>query len=96
MIDYLQKYIGEEIVYNGSHCQLIEVLNEGPSPSLVLMCVDKQTTIQTDQHGGAHRRVHETYTISCISELHNDLHPIIKQLLPEEHHDELRDYLLNL
>lgn len=94
MIDYLQRFIGEEIVYNGSHCQLIEVLNEGPS--LVLMCVDKQTTIQTDQHGGAHRRVHETYTIACISELHNDLHPVIKQLLPEDQHDEFRDYLLNL
>ncbi len=94
MLDYLQKFIGEEIVYNGSHCQLIEVLHEGPS--LVLMCVDKQTTIQTDQHGGAHRRVQETYTISCISELHNELHPVIKQVLPEDRHDEFLAYLLNL
>ena len=94
MLDHLQKFIGEEVVYDGNRCELVEVLHEGPS--LVLMCVESHTTIQTDQHGGAHRRVHGTYTIACISELHNDLHPIIKQLLPEDKHDELKDYLLNL
>jgi hypothetical protein len=94
MLDHLQQYIGCEITYKGKRCQLIEVLEDGPA--LVLMCLDKHTTIQSDQHGGAHRRVHETHTVPCLSEIHEDLHPVAKAVLPEEIHDDLLAYLLSV
>lgn len=94
MLKHLHQYIGCETAFNGTRCQLIEVLEDGPA--LVLMCLDEhKTTIQSDQHGGAHRRVHETHTVPCLSEVHEDLHPVVKAILPDDIHDELLAFLLN-
>ncbi|MDH5570233.1 MAG: hypothetical protein OEY89_00625 [Gammaproteobacteria bacterium] len=94
MLYHLHQYIGLEIDYNGTQCQLIEILEDGPA--LVFMCMGQGTTIQTDQHGGAHRRVHETYTIPCISEIRDELHPVVKQILPDDIHTELLEFLLEI
>ncbi len=94
MLKHLQNYIGEEITYNGTRCQLIEVLEDGPA--LVLMCVEHHTTIQSDQHGGAHRRVQETFTVTCLSEASKELHPVVKEFLPDHVHDDFLDYLVKL
>ena len=93
MLYHLHQYIGLEIEYNESQCQLIEVLEDGPA--LVFLCKGRTTTIQTDQHGGAHRRVHETYTVPCMSEIHEDLHPVVKQILPDEIHADLLDFIIS-
>jgi len=93
MLDHLQQYIGCKITYKGKRCQLIEVLEDGPA--LVFMCLEKETTIQSDQHGGAHRRIHETHTVPCLSEIHDDLHPVVKEVLPIEIHADLLSFLLN-
>ncbi|MCW9014444.1 MAG: hypothetical protein OQL06_11725 [Gammaproteobacteria bacterium] len=93
MLDHLQKYIGNEIVYKNTRCQLIEVLEDGPA--LVFICLEHKTSIQSDQHGGAHRRVHETYTVPCLSEVHEDLHPVVKEILPDEIHVEFLEFLIS-
>ena len=92
MLNHLHQLIGIEITVNGSQCQLIEVLEDGPA--LVFMCMDHSKTIQSDQHGGAHRRVQKTYTIPCLSEIHNDLHPVTKEILPIEIHAEFLEFLI--
>ncbi len=94
MLDHVQQYIGREITYKGSRCQLIEILEDGPA--LVFMCLEHTTTIQSDQHGGAHRRVHETHTVPCLSEIHEDLHPVVKEVLPVEIHARLLSFLLSV
>ena len=93
MLKQLQRYIGNEITYNGKRCQLIEILES--ESSLVFSCVNEITNIQGDQHGNAHRKVHTTYTVACLSETHKDLHPTVKELLPDDIHFELLDFLLN-
>ena len=93
MLDHLHQYIGNEIVYKNNRCQLIEVLEDGPA--LVFICLERKTSIQSDQHGGAHRRVHETYTVPCMSEIHDDLHPVVKEILPDEIHTEFLEFLIS-
>ncbi|MDH5767171.1 MAG: hypothetical protein OEZ38_14245 [Gammaproteobacteria bacterium] len=93
MLHHLQQIIGTELTVNGSQCQLIEILEDGPA--MVFMCMDHSKTIQSDQHGGAHRRVQKTYTVPCLSEIHNELHPITRQLLPDEIHAEFLAFLLD-
>ena len=93
MLDHLQQYIGCETTYKGKRCQLIEILEDGPA--LVLVCLEHYTTIQSDQHGGAHRRVHETHTVPCLSDIHEDLHPVVKEVLPDHIHADLLSFLLS-
>lgn len=92
MLEHLQQYIGCEITYKGKRCQLVEILDDGPS--LVLMCLQPGTAIQSNQHGGANRRVNETHTVPCLSEIHDDLHPVLKAILPEDAHADLLKSLL--
>ena len=91
MIRQLHQYIGCEITYEGTRCQLIEILEDGPS--LVFLNMEHSTTIQSDQHGSAHRKVQKTYTIPFLSDIHDDLHPVAKEVLPDEIHAELLAFL---
>ena len=93
MINQLHQFIGNEITYMGNRCQLIEILQD--QPAFVLMCMEQHMSIQGDMHGNAHRMVNKTYTISCLSETHNDLHPVAKEILPDHMHDQLLEFLLN-
>lgn len=57
----LRSMIGRRVRYRGRNCQIIEVLEDGPS--LVLQDYAEHKIIQTDQHGEAHRRVAPTFTV---------------------------------
>ncbi|MDH5473430.1 MAG: hypothetical protein OEY61_11290 [Gammaproteobacteria bacterium] len=94
MLHHLHQLIGIEVSVNDSRCQLIEVLEEGPA--LVFMCIDHSTAIQSDQHGGAHRRVQKTYTIPCLNESQEDLHPVAKQILPADIHVDFLEFLIRV
>jgi hypothetical protein len=92
MLNQLHQYVGDKVIYNGKHCQLIEILED--KPALVFMCLEQSMSIQGDQHGNAHRRVNETFTIPCLSETHHDLHPVVKHFLPDHIHDPLLEFLV--
>ena len=90
MLRELYQHIGESITFEGVSCQLIEILEDGPH--LVFQCPDKQAIIQTNQHGDATRRTPTTYTIPLLSSIGDDLHPVVKELLPEDQHEKYRIY----
>ncbi|MCW8901100.1 MAG: hypothetical protein OQK75_11705 [Gammaproteobacteria bacterium] len=62
-LEQLRGMIGIELYYNNKACQVIEVLEDGPS--LVLQYFENN--IQKNQHGDAHRRVPETFCIPVLS-----------------------------
>jgi len=51
-----------------------------------------KATIQTNQHGDANRRTPENYTVPLLSQVHNDLHPAARELIPAERHQAFIDY----
>jgi hypothetical protein len=62
-LEQLRGMIGIELRYNNKACQVVEVLEDGPS--LVLQYFEND--IQNNQHGNAHRRVPETFCIPVLS-----------------------------
>lgn len=70
-VNRLTVLIGREVHYNGKTCLIVEILEE--EPALVLQYHD--TTIQTDQHGEAHRRVPNTLTIPVFENDGGNWHP---------------------
>ena len=64
--------IGIQVYYNNKACQVIEVLEDGPS--LVLQEVHAEASpIQTNQYGNAHRRTPETFCIPVLSTTKTEL-----------------------
>ncbi|MDH5545320.1 MAG: hypothetical protein OEZ43_06985 [Gammaproteobacteria bacterium] len=63
--DQLRNMIGLLVRYEGVHCKVVEVVDEGPA--IVLEDLEFHLSIQADQHGEAHRRVPQTYTIEVFS-----------------------------
>ncbi len=63
-LDQLRGMIGLRVLHMDCECQVVEVLEDGPS--LVLMDMEAHSTIQPDQHGEAHRRVPVTYTVPVL------------------------------
>ena len=59
----LRGMIGVQLYYNNKACQVIEVLEDGPS--IVLQFFEDD--IQKNQHGDAHRRVPEIICIPVLS-----------------------------
>lgn len=78
LLDTLHAFLGREVVFDGVHCQVIDVLSDGPS--LVLSRLGTAGIIQTDQYGDARRRVPETYTVPLRSRIEDDLHPVVRAL----------------
>jgi len=64
-LEQLRGMIGINLYHNQRPCQVIEVLEDGPS--LVIQFFEND--IQENQHGEAHRKVPET---QCIPVLSND------------------------
>lgn len=64
-LEQLRGMIGIKLYHNNRACQVIEVLEDGPS--IVIQYFDND--IQENQHGEAHRKVPETL---CIPVLSND------------------------
>lgn len=72
-LEQLRGMIGLHVVHNGIPCQIIEVLEDGPS--IVLQSQHQDRPVQTNQHGEANRRVHETFTIPVLSRDKSEIHP---------------------
>ncbi len=72
-LDQLRGMIGLHLVHQGTSCQVIEVLEDGPS--LVLQSIHESPTIQPNQHGEAQRRTPVTYTVPVLNNERNELHP---------------------
>ncbi len=62
-IDKIRDLIGRHVVYKGTEYVIVEVLDQ--APALVLEARD--TVIQADQHGEAHRRVPNTETVPVLN-----------------------------
>lgn len=77
-VDRLRNLIGHEVIFAGIPCQIIEILEDGPS--LILQHHHQLTTIQADQHGEAHRKVPTTITIPVFDPhgvaFHADFHSL--------------------
>ena len=61
--EQLRGMIGIELYHNNRACQVIEVLEDGPS--LVIQYFEND--IQENQHGEAHRKVPKTLCIPVLS-----------------------------
>ncbi len=72
-LEQLRGMIGLHLIHQGISCQVIEVLDDGPS--LVLQSVHESPTIQPDQHGEAQRRTPVTYTVPVLNHDRTELHP---------------------
>ncbi|MDX1824039.1 MAG: hypothetical protein R3354_04940 [Thiohalomonadales bacterium] len=72
-LDQLRSMIGLRLIHQGITCQVIEVLEDGPS--LVLQSIHETPTIQPNQHGEAQRRTPVTYTVPVLTRDRSELHP---------------------
>jgi len=74
LLHEMQKLIGRHIRYEGCHCEIIEILAEGPA-----VVLHKYTTseIQPNLFGEAQRRAPGTYTLPLYSRETHDIHPVI-------------------
>ncbi|WP_019571304.1 hypothetical protein [Thioalkalivibrio sp. ALMg3] len=95
MIDLLAPLIGIQGEVDGCMVELVEVLDEGPRglPGVALMTMGPERSIQANQYGNPLCRHSETRTLSLLSEVERDLHPVLRQLLPESVVAELRGLL---
>jgi hypothetical protein len=84
----LHGLIGLEFEYQGAYCEVIEILSDGPA--LVLACRTGGERIQADQFGEPRRRAPTTYTIPLLSEVEDDLHPVVRALVDAERETRLR------
>ncbi len=65
-LEKLRSLIGVKVEHDGVTCEIIEVLEDGPT--LILQDCELHPVIQADQHGEAHRRVPTTRTLSVLSQ----------------------------
>jgi hypothetical protein len=77
-LDQLRGMIGLKVRHHGMRCQIIEVLEDGPS--LVLQNCEAISTIQANQFGDANRRVPQTQTIPVLTPDHTELHALFLAL----------------
>jgi hypothetical protein len=64
-LELLRTCIGRELEFDGQHCRIIELLEDGPA--LVLACDTSKAVIQANQYGDATRRVDQTRTVPVFS-----------------------------
>ncbi|MBL1432530.1 MAG: hypothetical protein COC09_09055 [Gammaproteobacteria bacterium] len=67
-IGKIRGLIGRHVIYKESEYIVIEVLDEAPA----LVLETRDTVIQADQHGEAHRRVPNTETIPVLNSTGNE------------------------
>ena len=64
--EQIRGMIGLQVKYHDTFCRVVEILDDGPA--IILEDMESQrNSIQADQHGEAHRRVPQTYTITVLS-----------------------------
>lgn len=83
----MQKLIGRQIHFEGCHCEIIEVLAEGPA---VVLLKYQASEIQANLFGEAQRRAPGTYTLPLCSRETHDIHPVILAALEPHEADVLR------
>ena len=87
LLDILHELIGARGQYHAGEYELIEVLEHGPS--LVLRDCSAAHEIQSDMHGEARRLVTKTHTVPLFSEVHDELHPVLKEFFGDELSEKL-------
>ncbi len=84
----LEALIGRRVAYQGIDYRIIEILREGPA--VVVSPLLGAGVIQSDQFGGAKRRVPQTHTLPLFSEVEDDVHPVLRDMLDAEDVERLR------
>jgi hypothetical protein len=74
----MRGFIGKQVEYAHSSCEIIEVLED--IPALVLQSLEPHNHIQINGMGQAHRRTPKTYTIPIYDVEQNELAPEFKSL----------------
>lgn len=87
LVDALQELIGRHCRHEQCHCEIIEILEEGPS---IVLYKHSRGEIQCNWFGEAQRRAPKTYTVPLISRLDNDLHPVVRAVTDEAEQTRLR------
>ena len=75
-LNQLRGMIGIKLNYNNKACQVVEVLEDGPS--LVLQYFENN--IQNNLHGNAHRLVPETFCVPILSRDKTELSEVFLSL----------------
>lgn len=78
VLEVLRASIGRQTAIKGRHCQLVEILEDGPE--VVLQCIEKRSVIQPDQYGEAHRRVPEIITVPVFDADGDSVNPFLIEL----------------
>jgi hypothetical protein len=87
----LAPLIGIRGQYGGRVLELVEVLAEGPR--VALLDTSSAPRIQTNQYGDPLTRQQRVMTLPVVSEVENDVHPVLLALLPEAILSELRQLI---
>jgi len=74
----LNGLIGQQLLYQGIPCRVIEILDDGPA--LVLQDGEEHKVIQADQHGEARRRVPQVFTVAVLNSRRDGLNPLLPGL----------------
>lgn len=90
LLGELQKLIGRQVRYEGCHCEVIEVLAEGPA---IVLYKHSPSEIQANWFGEAQRRAPGTYTLPLVSRATHDLHPVVLALLKDDEARYIRERL---
>ncbi len=83
--EQIRDMIGLQVKYHNVYCRVVEILDDGPT--IILEDLEAHISIQADQHGEAHRRVPQTYTVSVLSPDKLEFSPAFLSLEPLETHD---------
>lgn len=78
--EQMRSMIGLRVKYHEVYCQVIEIIEDGPS--IVLEDLEMHISIQADQHGEAHRKVPKNYTITILSKDQYEFSPEFLALEP--------------
>jgi hypothetical protein len=84
----LHPLIGIRGRHGGRTLELVEVLADGPR--VALLDTTSAPGIQTNQYGDPLTRQPRILTLTVVSELEADAHPVLRSLLPEAVLEELR------
>lgn len=71
-IERLRDMIGVQVHHEGVRCEVVEILEDGPT--LILTSIGEDT-IQSDQFGSPSRRVPQTYLVPVLAADGSGVHP---------------------
>jgi len=83
--EQIRSMIGLQVKYHDVYCRVVEILDDGPA--IILEDMEQHISIQADQHGEAHRRVPQTYTIIVLSPDKMEFSSTFLSLEPLEIHE---------